>query len=106
MYIARFYPLSLPGLHGPPDATWGREEREKWGILYTPEGNSTRTETIATIPGDYRLFCANVRDAILGNALIDVTHEQMLNVMEALESARESSSRRCTVAFPRKIDAR
>ena|SRR5215472_16780712 len=85
----------------PHDDTWGREEREKWGILYTPEGNSMRTETITTIPGDYRLFYANVRDAILGNAPIDVTHEQMLNVMGALESARESSDKRCTVKFPR-----
>ena len=90
----------------PRDDTWGREEREKWGILYTPEGNSIRSETIATIPGDYRLFYANVRDAILGRAPIDVTHEQMLNVMDALESARESSHRRCTVAFPRKMNAR
>ena len=85
----------------PRDDSWGREEREKWGILYTPEGNSMRTETITTISGDYRLFYANVRDAILGNAPIDVTHEQMLNVMDALESARKSSDQRCTVKFPR-----
>jgi predicted dehydrogenase len=86
----------------PHDETWGREAREKWGMLYTPDGNSIRTEAIPTIPGDYRLFYANVRDAILGDAPIDVTHEQMLNVVGALESARESSHRRCTVAFPRK----
>lgn len=90
----------------PRDDTWGREDREKWGILYTPEGKSIRTETITTIPGDYRLFYTNVRDAILGHAPIDVTQEQMLNVMDALESARESNHRRCTVAFPRKMNAR
>ena len=90
----------------PRDDTWGREAREKWGVLYTPEGNSLRSETIATVPGDYRLFYANVRDAILGNAPIDVTHEQMLNVMDALESARESSDRGCTEAFPRKTKSR
>jgi predicted dehydrogenase len=86
----------------PRDDTWGREAREKWGILYRPEGNSVRTETIATIPGDYRLFYANVRDTILGSAPIDVTQEQMLNVMDALESARESSQRRRTMPFPGK----
>src|SRR5262245_38527132 len=90
----------------PCDDTWGREAREKWGVLYAPQGNSIRTDTITTIPGDYRLFYANVRDAILGHAPIDVTHEQMLNVMDALESARESSHRRCTVAFPDKLNAR
>jgi scyllo-inositol 2-dehydrogenase (NADP+) len=86
----------------PRDDTWGREAREKWGILHTPEGNSMRTEAVSTIPGDYRMFYANVRDAILGKGPIDVTHEQMLVVMDALESARESSHGRRTVAFPRK----
>jgi scyllo-inositol 2-dehydrogenase (NADP+) len=86
----------------PRDDSWGQEAPEKWGVLYTPEGTRIRAESIATIPGDYRLFYANVRDAILGHAPIDVTHEQMLNVMDALESARESSHKRCTVAFPRK----
>ena len=54
-------------------------------------------ETIETLPGDYRLFYANVRDAILGSASVDVTHEQMLDVMHALELARESSGRQCTL---------
>jgi scyllo-inositol 2-dehydrogenase (NADP+) len=86
----------------PRDETWGREAPDKWGTLYTPEGNSIHTEPITTIPGDYRLFYANVREAILGKAQIDVTHEQMLNVMYALESARESSGRRCTMALQRR----
>jgi predicted dehydrogenase len=83
----------------PHDDTWGREAPEKWGTLYTPESNGLRAETVATMPGDYRLFYSNVRDAILGDAPIDVTHEQMLNVMKLLEAARESSDRRCTVPF-------
>src|SRR5215467_648745 len=83
----------------PHDDTWGREAPEKWGTLYTPEGNSLHAETVATMPGDYRLFYSNVRDAILGNAAIDVTHQQMLNVMRALETARESSDRGCTLPF-------
>jgi scyllo-inositol 2-dehydrogenase (NADP+) len=83
----------------PHDDTWGREALEKWGTLYTPEGNSLHAEAVATMPGDYRLFYSNVRDAILGNAAIDVTHQQMLNVMRALETARESSDRGCTLPF-------
>src|SRR5262245_2183577 len=90
----------------PGDDTWGREARAKGGVLYAPRGNSIRTDTIRTIPEDYRLFYANVRDAILGHAPIDVTHEQMLNVMDVVESARESSHRRRTVAFPDKLNAR
>jgi scyllo-inositol 2-dehydrogenase (NADP+) len=83
----------------PRDDTWGREAPEKWGTLYTPEDNSLGAETVATMPGDYRLFYSNVRDAILGNAPLDVTQQQMLDVMQALEAARESSDRQCTVPF-------
>src|SRR6185312_14062404 len=75
----------------PRDDTWGREARDKWGVLYTPQNDSVSAETIPTLPGDYRLFYANVRDAILGKASIDVTHRQMLDVMYALELAKESS---------------
>ncbi|HLJ27545.1 MAG TPA: oxidoreductase [Candidatus Angelobacter sp.] len=81
----------------PGGDTWGREAREKWGVLYTPKGDATTTETVTTLPGDYRLFYSNVRDALLGNAPIDVTHEQMLNVMNALELAQKSSHKRCTL---------
>src|SRR5260370_38252576 len=82
----------------PRDDTWGREEREKWGILYTPEGKSIRTETVTTIPGDYRLFYTNERDAILGHAPLDVTHEQMVDVIDALEAAPAGKNRRRTDA--------
>ncbi len=84
----------------PKDETWGTEPRENWGILYTPKDDGVAAEPVPTLPGDYRLFYANVRDAVLGKAPIDVTPEQMLNVMAALEVARESNRKRCTVAFP------
>ena len=83
----------------PRDDTWGREPREKWGTLYTPHDGGLNAEKISTIPGDYRLFYANVRDAILGKAPIDVSHEQMLNVMHALELANESNRRRCSLEW-------
>jgi len=79
----------------PRDDTWGREAQEKWGILYTPKENIVAADSIATIPGDYRLFYANVRDAMLGKAPMDVTPEQIMNVMKALELAQESNRKRC-----------
>jgi predicted dehydrogenase len=85
----------------PRDDSWGRELQSKWGTLYTPGENGTAAEVIPTIPGDYRLFYANVRDALLGKAEPEVTHEQMLNVMYALELANESSRRRCTLEWKR-----
>ena len=83
----------------PRDDTWGREAKEKWGTLYSPEDGTVAAESIPTLPGDYRLFYANVRDAMLGTASSDVTHEQMLDVMHALELACESSRRRCTLEW-------
>jgi len=83
----------------PRDDSWGREAREKWGTLYCSQDAAVTAETIETLPGDYRLFYANVRDAILGSASVDVTHEQMLDVMHALELARESSGRQCTLIW-------
>ena len=81
----------------PRDDSWGREEPKKWGVLYTPQNGATAAETLPTLPGDYRLFYANVRDALLKKATINVTHEQMMAVMKALELAIDSSRRRCTV---------
>lgn len=83
----------------PRDDTWGREAQEKRGVLYTPNERGAAAETIPTMPGDYRLFYANVRDAMLGEAPIDVTHEQMLDVMRALELAQASSSQRRTLEW-------
>ncbi|HET9741974.1 MAG TPA: Gfo/Idh/MocA family oxidoreductase [Terriglobales bacterium] len=75
----------------PRDDTWGREPKQKWGTLYWPNKTEVDSEIVPTLPGDYRLYYANVRDAILGRAEIAVTHEQMLDVMRALELAHESS---------------
>jgi len=85
----------------PRDDTWGREPQEKWGSFYSSRDGIVSEAKIPTLPGDYRLFYANLRDALLGKAPIDVTHEQMLNVIAALELAEESSRKRCTVEWKR-----
>jgi scyllo-inositol 2-dehydrogenase (NADP+) len=81
----------------PHDEHWGREPQEKWGTLYEAGAANPEGQRVPTLPGDYRLFYANLRDTLLGKAPIEVTPEQMLNVMRALELAQESSRRRCTV---------
>jgi predicted dehydrogenase len=83
----------------PKDESWGREPSEMWGALHTPDGDRVSATTVCTIPGDYRLFYSNVRDALLNKAPIEVTHGQMLNVMNALELAQESSRKGCTVEW-------
>jgi predicted dehydrogenase len=69
--------------------------------LYSPQDGTIGAEKIATLPGDYRLFYANVRDALLGKSPIDITHEQMLDVMRALELAVESSRTGRTLSWSR-----
>ncbi len=83
----------------PKDDTWGREAQDKWGLLYTRQGDTVAAKAVATLPGDYRLYYANVRDAILQKAPVEVTPEQILNVMHGLELAQESSRKRCTLEW-------
>lgn len=85
----------------PRDDTWGREPQSKWGTLYSPSADGVATEVVPTLPGDYRLFYENVRDAMDGAASPEISHEQMLDVMHALELAQESSRARRTVEWSR-----
>ncbi|HEY4959366.1 MAG TPA: oxidoreductase [Terriglobales bacterium] len=80
---------------------WGYEAPERWGTLLVAQGDSFVTEKLPTVPGDYRQYYQNVRDAILGDAPLAVTPQQALNVMRALELAAESSRSRCEVRWKR-----
>jgi predicted dehydrogenase len=81
----------------PSSEFWGYEAPERWGTLLQTQGDSFVKEQLPTMPGDYRQYYANVRDAILGKAPLAVTPESALNVMRALELAGESSKARGTV---------
>ena len=75
---------------------WLPEEEDAWGTLTIaprPEepGNLLR-ETVRTEPGDYRAYYANVRDAVLGRAELEVPAEAGFAVIRLLELARESSA--------------
>jgi scyllo-inositol 2-dehydrogenase (NADP+) len=63
-------------------------------------GTLVRSE-VKTLPGDYRGFYANVRDAINGTAEQAVTAEDGYRVVKLLEMARVSSAegRTLTVEF-------
>ena len=77
----------------PSSPGWGREAEDDWGTLTTAH----EAKKVPTIPGNYRGFYENVRDAILGKQQIGVTAEDALNVMRAIELAAESNAKRCTV---------
>lgn len=75
----------------PRDDHWGYEAPERWGTLLTAQGDSLVTDKLPTVPGDYRKYYENIRDALLGKVPPAVTPEQALNVMRAIELAQESS---------------
>jgi predicted dehydrogenase len=86
--------LRVPG----PGESWMLEKPENFGevtLANTDPGERRRVPSF----GDWRDFYANVRDCILGRAQLLVTPEQAVNVMIALELARESSERGCSVAW-------
>ena len=84
----------LPGRDG-----WGKEPEENWGALHAEKEGIVLAQRKATEAGDYRRYYENVRDTILGRATIDVTTQQALDLMQALELAQESSQKRCTLPW-------
>jgi predicted dehydrogenase len=80
------------------DAGFGEEPESQWGELRV-EGEAARK--IRTAPGDYRGIYANVRDAVLGKAKLEVTPEQAWRTTRLIELARESSGQGRRIAFQR-----
>jgi predicted dehydrogenase len=83
----------------PTSEFWGYEAPERWGTLLTAQGDSFATEQYPTLPGDYRKYYENVRDAMLGASPLAVTPQPALHVMRALELAVESSRTGCKLPW-------
>ena len=79
------------------DTAWGIEPVAKWGTLCIDVDGGTVTRPIPPIPGDYRLYYAAVRDALLGKGPAPVTGLDAWRVARLLEWAAESSEKRCEV---------
>jgi predicted dehydrogenase len=78
------------------DVMWLEEDETQWGTLtvapvLADPGMLTRAK-VKTELGDYRMYYANVRDAIHGTARLAVTPEDGWRVVKVLEMARESSN--------------
>lgn len=77
---------------------WGEEPEAAWGMLTTIENGGVAERPIPTLPGDYRGYYENVRDAILGTAPLAVPGEQGWRVIRMLELAIESSDTRKAIS--------
>ena len=76
---------------------WGVEGPEHWGTLTMDEGGEPVSTRIPTEPGDYRGYYINLRDALHGNAALEVTPLQAWKTIRTLEMAQESSHTGCTI---------
>jgi predicted dehydrogenase len=76
------------------ERAWGQEPPAEWGTLYIDADGSTVTRPVAPIPGDYRLYYAQVRDALLGKAPAPVLPLDAWRVIRLLEWAAQSSKER------------
>lgn len=80
------------------DPAWGIEPVAAWGTLNVSVDGGTIATPVRPVTGDYRLFYAGIRDALLGKAPAPVNAIDAWRVLRILEWARESSQRRCEVA--------
>jgi predicted dehydrogenase len=83
----------------PEGPDWGLEPENLWGKLTTCGSDAARSQSVPTEAGDYRLFYANVRDAILGIAPLAVTAEQAMQVIRLIELAIESNRRKAMLSI-------
>ncbi|HUV97299.1 MAG TPA: Gfo/Idh/MocA family oxidoreductase, partial [Acidobacteriaceae bacterium] len=77
---------------------WGEDPEANWGTLATMRDGQPVERRVPTIPGDYRKYYENVRDAIWGVASLAVTAEQGWRTIRLLELALESSAQRCAIS--------
>jgi predicted dehydrogenase len=79
------------------DPNWGVEDAATWGTLNVTVDGGTVATPVRPVTGDYRMFYAAVRDAILGKAPSPVSAIDAWRVVRILEWAMESSDSRCEV---------
>ncbi|QHL87508.1 oxidoreductase [Nibribacter ruber] len=85
------FPKDLP-------ATWGVEPENLWGHLNTEIQGLHFLGKVESEVGDYRGFYENVKQAILGEADLEVKPEQARDVIRVIELAMQSSAEKRVVA--------
>jgi predicted dehydrogenase len=76
------------------DHHWGHEPSANWGILHVGIEGGSVSRPVEPIPGDYRLYYAGIRDALLGKAQAPIAALDAWRVARLLEWATESSEQR------------
>jgi scyllo-inositol 2-dehydrogenase (NADP+) len=76
---------------------WG-EEPSNSGLVHVGIDGGSVSSPVSAIPGDYRIFYAGIRDALLGKAPAPVSGIDGWRVARVLEWAQQSSDERCEIA--------
>lgn len=76
------------------DPAWGQEPAAAWGTLSVDVDGGMVTRRVEPLRGDYRLYYAGIRDALLGKAPAPVTALEAWRTARLLEWAVESSDER------------
>jgi predicted dehydrogenase len=77
---------------------WGQEPTAAWGTLNVDVDGGMVTRPVPPIPGDYRLYYAGIRDALLGKAPAPVAAVAAWRVARLLEWANTSASEHREIA--------
>jgi predicted dehydrogenase len=80
------------------DGPWVQESPHDWGTLNVDVDGGVVSRPVQPIPGDYRLFYAGVRDALLGKSRAPVPALAAWRVARLLEWAGQSSLERREIA--------
>ena len=76
------------------DGPWGREPQAEWGTLHLDVEGGTVTRPVEPLVGDYRLFYAGIRDALLGKGAAPTLAVDAWRTARVLEWAMESAEQR------------
>jgi len=80
------------------DPDWGREPEDEWGALTLDVDGKLVTTHLEPMAGDYRLFYAGVRDALLGTGPAPVEAIEGWRTIRLLEYAQQSARERREIA--------
>jgi predicted dehydrogenase len=82
----------------PGERAWGREPAEAWGTLHVGVDGGTVSRPVETAAGDYRLYYAGIRDALLSKGPAPVAAIDGWRVARLLEWAAQSADERKEIA--------
>jgi predicted dehydrogenase len=85
----------------PTQQGWGMDPEDNWGTLSILEEGNLSARKVRTLPGDYRGFYENVRDAIEKGSKLAVSAQDAFSVMVGMELALESSRSGRRIPWPK-----